>query len=50
MNYNLTIPCPKRDTNDMIKRGSRSSSQRDLHAWFIDTPDNHTSLYKAIKI
>ena len=50
MNHNLTIPCPKRDANDMIKRGGKSSSHRDLHPRFIVTPYNHTSLYEAIRI
>jgi hypothetical protein len=49
MKHNLTIPGTKRDANEMIKRGSKSSSPRDLHAQFIDTSDNHTSPYKAIK-
>ncbi len=50
MKHNLTIPCLKRDANDTTKRGCRLSSPHDLHAWFIDPPDNHTSLYKVIKI
>jgi hypothetical protein len=50
MKHNLAIPGTKRDANETIKRGSRSSSPRDLHAQFIDTSDNHTSPYKAIKI
>jgi hypothetical protein len=50
INYNLTIPCPKRYANDKIKRGGRSSSPCDLHAQLIDSPDSHMSLYKAIRI
>jgi|SRR6266853_6140719 len=50
MKHNLTILYPKRDANDTIKRGCRLSSPYNLYAWFIDPPDNHTSLYKAIKI
>jgi hypothetical protein len=49
MKHNLTIPGMKRDANEMIKRGSRSSSPRDLHTQFIDTSDNHTLPYKVIK-
>ena len=50
MKHNLIIPCPKRDANEMIKRGSKSSSPRDLHAQFIDPLNNHTSHYNAIKM
>jgi hypothetical protein len=49
MKHNLTISGTKRDANETIKRGSRSSSPCDLHAQFIDMSDNHTSPYKAIK-
>jgi hypothetical protein len=50
INHNLTIPCLKRHANDKIKRGGRSSSPCDLHTQLIDSPDSHTSLYKAIRI